>query len=167
MRSSPSPVGLLYHLFISLTWILLGLFCFYHLANTTKQWWNARAWQPVEAQLESKVYTTNMQHDGKAYARHGFWYYYHYAVGGVEYIGSDLTFGYFMIASEWDEARVISRLKGAKVVTVWVDPQQPEHAILDRSFRCQPALWWLVCGLTAFGFALWNWRMRWKDYLDG
>lgn len=100
------------------------------------EWQQMRSWQPVEAQVIEGGYRTQSDSDSttyNAYAR------FRYEFAGMSYIGDRVA-----IASGSDnigdfQQNLGRRLAGAKEsnvpVTVWVNPEDPQQAIVDRQMR--------------------------------
>jgi hypothetical protein len=131
--------------------VVLGFACVYGLVTTTRSWWAGRSWQPVPAQMNIKRDVKQVKRQqGETYSRVIYYYDYSYYFNGVTYDGNRITFGYFPIVSEWDDARIIKKLPDPHSVTVWIDPRQPWKAVLERSFRWWTALSLLLVGVLAF-----------------
>jgi len=99
-------------------------------------WWSAKSWEPVQAELLEHDLKTSYGDDSttyKATARYRYDYY------GQSYVSNRVGFsgGSDNIGSyHQDMNRKLSRVRGgSQTLNVWVNPNDPSDAVIDREMR--------------------------------
>lgn len=126
----------------------VGVWMLWSVSGTFYDAWTMSSWQPVEAQLTAAGYTTSRGDDSDTYEV--------YAEYRYEYFGQTLYGNRPAINSGGDnigdfQRDLGNRLSGAlgrgEPITVWIDPEQPQDSIIDRSIR-----WGLIGFKSIFVF---------------
>ena len=146
----------------------VGVWMLWSVSSTLHDAWQMRSWVPVEAHIETAGYTTSSGDSDtyEAYAR------YTYSYGGARYSGDRVT-----ISSGGDnignyQTSTGNRLSRARTagtpVTVFVNPQEPQASIVDRSVRWGllgfKSIFLFVFGGVGLGLLIAAWRApREKD----
>ncbi|UTF60002.1 DUF3592 domain-containing protein [Gilvimarinus sp. DA14] len=111
-------------------------FLFWGIVPQLAQWTAMKSWEPVQAQIVSAEMKSHRSDDSTTYSLHAT---YRYQYQGQNYTGNRVG-----ISSGSDNVgdyhqRVIGPLERAErngsTVTAWVNPQQPEQAVLNRELR--------------------------------
>lgn len=111
-------------------------FLFWGIVPQLVQWTAMKSWEPVQAQIVSAEMKSHRSDDSTTYSLHAT---YRYQYQGQSYTGNRVG-----ISSGSDNVgdyhqRVIGPLERAErngsTVTAWVNPQQPEQAVLNRELR--------------------------------
>jgi hypothetical protein len=119
-----------------------GAWMLWLVASETFDAWQVRSWIPVQATLSDAGYRTNSSDDSSTYEAYATYSYYFNA---QPYVGSRVSIGegadnigdYQTDTGNW----LRREMQAGNPITVYVDPEQPESAIID------PALRW---GMLAF-----------------
>ena len=120
----------------ALPFFSVGVWMLWSVSATLFDAWHMRAWVAVDAQILSAGYRTNSGDDSDTYEAYAEYTYSH---GGAYYTANRVT-----ISSGGDnigdyQTDMGNRLSGARSrgqpVTVFVNPGNPQQAIVDRSIR--------------------------------
>lgn len=148
----------------ALPFAAVGVWMLYSVSTLLADAWAMQDWRPVDAQLSSAGYETRSGDSTtwEAYAE------YTYEVGGRRYTASRV-----MLASGGDNLGDYQRELGSRLadahargapVTVWVDPDDPANAIIDRTIRWGlvgfKSLFVFIFGGVGFGLLYAVWRAR-------
>lgn len=132
-------------------------------------WFAAQSWQPVPAVIDSLQLNTHSGSDSTTYSVSG---HFHYQWAGRRYDSNNISLysGNDNIGDYWQELEY--RLNSARArnqVTAWVNPDDPQQAVLDRTYRVSQLFFGLIF-LGMFGgfggLMLWLTR-RSADRSDG
>lgn len=139
----------------------LGLFVFLSLPMLL-DWGRMQAWEPAQAELVEVQLHRAKSDSYRVEAR------YRYEFGGNPHLGSRVA-----ISSRADNigdfqyqlgARLADARERGEPVPVWVNPAQPDEAVLDRSLRpgllALQLVMVLMFGGFGFGFLAYVWRKR-------
>lgn len=127
------------------------------LVHTLQLAWEARNWQPVQADVHSAQLATHQSSGGATYQVQAR---YRYRVAGKDYestrIGLDVP-GQSDNVDDWHR-KWAGRLQSAKAqgqgITVWVNPGDPSQVLVDRSIRWPLLIFRLPFALVFTGVAL-------------
>jgi hypothetical protein len=130
------------------------------------EWQRMKAWQPVQAQVQAAAVKTIRGDDSTTYQATAT---YTYDYAGVHHSGSRVAIGSSADNIGDFQQQLGKRLEAAArqgtPVTVWVNPQAPSEAVVDRSLRLEMLFIKLLFGVL-FGavgggllvFAIYHWR---------
>ena len=138
-------------MFFATTALILGLGLFFVgiVWNTLYGYWRTRDKVTVAAHLQS----VELKRSGrrcKTVAR------YEYQVGARHFVGSEVSL--FRYTDDFYEPLSVA-LKSNKPIRVFIDPQHPDFAVIDRSFSERPILVATPFSLMLIGFGsyiLWH-----------
>lgn len=142
--------GRLFLLLFALPFLGIGLWMTYSVGSTFYDARSMKNWVPVSATLSRAGYETQRGDDSYTYEAYAS---YNYQYEGMLYTGDRVS-----ISSGADNLgdyqqdmgnRLSGELSRGESVTVFVDPQSPEHSIIDRRIR------WALIGFESifvFGF---------------
>ncbi len=146
----------------ALPFFSVGVWMLWSVSSTLFEAWQMRSWVPAEARVLSAGYTTNSGDSDtwEAYAQ------YTYSYGGAYYTADRVN-----ISSGGDnigdyQRDTGNRLSGAKSrgepITVYVDPDNPHRAIIDRNVRWGlmgfKSIFLFVFGGVGLGLLIAAWR---------
>lgn len=111
-------------------------------------WWNAKSWEPVQAELIQHNLKTHHGDDSTSYratARYRYDYYgQSYVSDRVGFAGGSDNIGSY----HQDMNRQLGRVRGgSQALNIWVNPDEPSEAVIDRDMR-----WGLLAFKSLFLF---------------
>ena len=113
----------------------IGLFAFSGVPMISG-WYSAKSWQPVQAELLSHQLQRNQGDDSVTYSAKAR---YHYDYFGQRYLSDQVNFagGSDNIGSYHQDmnSRLASISRSRHRLTVWVNPDKPSQAVIDREMR--------------------------------
>jgi hypothetical protein len=139
-------------MFFATTALILGLGLFFVVIvwNTLYGYWRTRDKVTVAAHLQSVELKRVNRHRCETVAR------YEYQVGERHFVGSEVSL--FRYTDDFYEPLSVA-LKSNKPIRVYIDPQHPDFAVIDRSFSERPILVATPFSLMLIGFGsyiLWH-----------
>lgn len=139
----------------------IGMFAFKSMPMIV-DWVKVQSWQPVQANLidHSLAYSSSGEGGTTYKAKASYEYYYNnqkYTAKRVGISGGSDNVGSY----HQDMQRKLSRV-GNKPMTVWVNPNEPSQAIIDRSFRYGLLFFYFVFVVVFGGFGLGGMYLVWK-----
>ncbi len=159
--------GKVFLVLFSLPFAGVGVWMGWSIAEAMFESAQMKAWQPVQAQLESAGYETHHGEDSttyQAYAR------YRYSANGQTYRGDRVSLfsGNDNIGSYQQDTgrRLQSMWQSGQTVTVYFDPEQPSNSIVDRDLRWGMigfrSIFFFVFGGVGFGLLVFAIRAQAK-----
>ena len=141
--------GKIFLFLFALPFFGIGVFMGYSAGHDVSDWWRMQSWTPTPATLTNAGYSSHSDDDSTTYEAYAT---YRYAVDGVSYTGTRVgiadgadSIGDYQI----DTGNRLSRAwQAGDTVTVFVNPDNPNEAIIDRGLR-----WGLVGFKSIFLFA--------------
>jgi len=140
----------------------VGVWMLWSIGSTLTDAWHMRQWQPVEARLVDAGYETHTGDDSDSYEAYAI---YNYSYSGREYRGTRVA-----VAHGADNVgdyqrdlgnRLAAQLARGQSITVWVDPQAPGDAVVDRTIRWGligfKSIFVVVFGGPGLGFLIYTW----------
>jgi hypothetical protein len=132
----------------------VGVFATWAIGSTLNEAWRAQEWVRVKASVENaSLQSSSGSEGGATYRAEGS---YRYVFAGKQYAGSRLGLSKVGGSDNIDDwhhevnARLEDARAAGKPVTVWVNPENPAEAVLDREIRWGELLF-LVPFSLAFG----------------
>lgn len=150
----------------------VGVWMFWSIGNGFADAWRMQSWQPTEARLIQAGYNTHSGDDSNTYEA--------YATYTYQLLGQQFTNHRVAIAGGADNIgdyqRDTGRALGAtlsrgETITVYVDPDNPRNAVIDRKLRWGligfKSIFLFVFGGSGLGLIIWAFRApRQKDTSD-
>jgi len=140
----------------------VGVWMLWSVGSTLSDAWHMRQWVPVDARLSDAGYETHAGDDSDTYEA--------YASYTYNYSGSEYRSDRVAIAHGADNVgdyqrdlgnRLAAQLARGQPVTVWVDPQAPGDAVVDRTIRWGligfKSIFLLVFGGVGLGLLIYTW----------
>ncbi len=109
---------------------------------------DAAAWPTCVGLIRECKLTTHSDSDGNTY---GVDVKYEYAVGGKEFVGSTIAYGYANSSARQTHEKVLQKLQSAERVEVRYNPLQPEQSVLSYGTH-QSIKFILAFGITWLAF---------------
>ncbi|MAY00158.1 MAG: hypothetical protein CMI08_13350 [Oceanospirillaceae bacterium] len=129
--------------------LLAGLAVIFFMAlSPLLKWYGSQSWLPVSAQIEMLELDSRRSDNSDTYRVNTR---YRFDFNGASYSGSDASLydGYDNIGSYWQELYSdLKRHKQSNSAVVWVNPQNPDESVLDRSIRPVMLLFSSLFGLV-------------------
>lgn len=145
----------------ALPFFATGVWMAWSIGNTVYDAIHMDGWMQVEARLVRGGYTTHSGDDSDTYQAYAE---YHYVVAGHTYVGErvGLSSGSDNIGDyQRDIGRNLSSARG-QAILVWVNPDDPREAIIDRGVRWGmvgfKSIFMLVFGGVGLGLLIVTWR---------
>ena len=144
----------------ALPFFSVGVWMTWSIGSGLSDYFQMKEWQPVQAQLESAGYETHSGDDSntyEAYAR------YTYEFGGRRYSNDrvGISSGADNIGDYQTDTgnRLASAMRNGGLITVYVNPEDPQNSIVDRSLRWGllgfKSIFMLTFGGVGLGLLLW------------
>ncbi len=141
----------------------VGVWMLWSVSNTFYDVWDMRGWQPTEARLLDAGYKTHSGDDSNSYEAYATYTYTHF---GQNYTSNrvSISTGADNIGDyQQDTGRRLSAAMSPDTrITVWVDPDDPSQAIIDRDLRWGMigfnSIFLFVFGGVGLGLLIFVWR---------
>ena len=153
--------GKIFLFLFALPFFGVGVWMTWSIGSSVTDYVDMQGWQPVQATLQSAGYETHSGDDSntyEAYAR------YSYVVQGQTYYNDrvGISDGADNIGDYQTDTgnRLSAAMRNGGAVTVYVNPQDPQDSIIDRSLRWGllgfKSIFMLVFGGVGLGLILWT-----------
>jgi hypothetical protein len=120
-------------LLFSLPFAAIGTFAAYFIFSTITEWQSAKSWEETQGQLQSiELKSSRGSKGGTTYRAIGQ-FSYHYK--GQNYQSESISFWSSSDNMGGFHRKLYNRLKGKKTITCYVNPDDPDSAVIDRSLR--------------------------------
>lgn len=145
--------------------LVVAMVCLWSLIlRPALDWTRSRDWEPTEAVMEKAW--VKITHRTR-HSMHQVAVEFRYRYQGQSHLGTRHSFHSSAIGEGEDHAQqVVNSLPAGKTVTCWVNPDDPDEAVLDPSLPLQSgwavffATPFLAMGLTGLGFVALPWLRR-------
>ncbi len=128
--------------------------------------WQARSWEPMTCRLEQVGVDTTDDYEGTYYGMEAT---FTYEVAGRTYTGDRYDFAIGRYGEQGEElARDARRHRAGDLTTCWVNPEDPEDAVVERRAGVPPiaslmALPPFLVGLLGFWIVAYGLYHHWRD----
>lgn len=130
-RSGKAPVWVM-ALFFGVFTLFGILGTWFFLVRPMTLLWQSQSWDAKDCEVLSSQVQSHSSDDGTTYSVD---IEYRYEVGGQTYTSDRFHFMGGSSSGYAGKAAVVEKHPPGAVVTCWVDPEDPNEAVLDRSFR--------------------------------
>lgn len=145
--------------------ITLGLALSTLYGHSLWEGWRSTTWQPIPGEIiEAHIVETRSPRSTNPYWEPRLRY--SYIVNGAEYEGSRLSFDQEKtIDREWLQTRLTHEWLPGTAVTVWVNPSNPDKAVLKQGVNSWLAVFVSV-GLVLIGVGVHLLRLAWDGWQE-
>ena len=152
--------GRIFLFLFALPFFGVGVWMGYSMGSSLNNAWQMRSWTPVEATLSRAGYETHSGDDSDTYEAYAS---YSYNWNGSVYHGDrvSLSSGADNIGDYQQDTgnRLRSAMNRGEAITIWVDPDNPADAVIDRDVRWGlmgfKSIFFFVFGGVGLGMIVW------------